>query len=208
MSSTTSRKCGKSSLITAPLWPHLLELVRRAEQLGMPLDEREPLVLEQLVGAGLHVVLDQLGLVVEQVLLRRAARHVQVDDALGLGREVRRPGRHRVVGRRPAAPARGRRSAPVRRVQQHAPARCAPRPVCECLRNWRRVCARACCSCRGRSSSVAVHGGSAFGQDAVEVQEHVGDRRPGGQLGRVHARRAAGRAGSVARATAAARSLR
>ena len=61
----------------------------------MPLDEREPLVLEQLVGAGLHVVLDQLGLVVEQVLLGRSARHVQVDDALGLGREVRRPEGHR-----------------------------------------------------------------------------------------------------------------
>ena len=77
----------------------LVELVRGAQQLGMPLDEREPLVLEQLVGAGLHVVLDQGRLVVEQVLLGRGARHVEIDDPLGLGREVRRPGDHRVVGR-------------------------------------------------------------------------------------------------------------
>ena len=62
----------------------------------------------------------------------------------------------------------------------------APSPVCDVLRNWRRVCARACCNFQGRSE---VHGESAFGQDAVEVQEHVGDRGPGGQLGRVHARR-------------------
>ena len=64
----------------------------------MPLDERELLVLEQLVGARLHVVLDQRGLLVEQVLLGRSAGHVQVDYPLGLGREVGRPSRHGVVG--------------------------------------------------------------------------------------------------------------
>ena len=47
----------------------LLKLVWRAQKLGMPFDEGEPLVLEQLVRAGLHVMLDQLGLEVEQVLL-------------------------------------------------------------------------------------------------------------------------------------------
>ncbi len=54
-----------------PALAALLEPVRRSQELGMPLDEREPLVLEQLVGAGLHVVLDQRGLVIEQVLLGR-----------------------------------------------------------------------------------------------------------------------------------------
>ena len=75
-----------------------LELVGRAEQLGVALDEGEALVLEQFLGAGLHVQLDQLGLVVEQLLLGRSARHVQINDALGLRREMGRTGRHRVVG--------------------------------------------------------------------------------------------------------------
>ena len=60
------------------------ELARRAEQLGRPGGEREPLPLEELVGAGLAVVLDQLRLVVEQVEVRRRAGHVQVDHPLGL----------------------------------------------------------------------------------------------------------------------------
>ncbi len=63
----------------------------------MALDEREPLPLEQLVGAGLHVVLDEFRLVVEQVLLRRRARHVQVDDRAGLGGGFRLAERQRVV---------------------------------------------------------------------------------------------------------------
>ena len=60
-------------------------------------------------GQGCMLCLTSFGLVVEQVLLRRRARHVQVDDALGLRREVRRPGRQRVVG----GGGRGRRARPA-----------------------------------------------------------------------------------------------
>src|SRR4051812_33321713 len=76
----------------------LVELIRRSQELGMALDERETLVLEQLVGAGLHVMLDERRLVVEEILLGRSARHVQIDDALRLGRKHGGPWRHRVVG--------------------------------------------------------------------------------------------------------------
>ena len=43
-----SSTCGKSSLTTAPLWPHFANVIRGAEQLGVPFDEGELLVLEQL----------------------------------------------------------------------------------------------------------------------------------------------------------------
>src|SRR5437764_5724833 len=68
----------------------LLEFVRRAEQIRMPLDEREPLILEQRFGTWLHVQLIQLRLVVEQIMLRRRAGHVQVDNTLRLRRKHRR----------------------------------------------------------------------------------------------------------------------
>ncbi len=67
----------------------LLERIRRPEYFRVPLDEGEALTLVQLVGTGLTVEPVQQGLVIEQVLLRRGTRHVQVDDALGLGREMR-----------------------------------------------------------------------------------------------------------------------
>ncbi len=140
--------------------PAFLELVGRAEQLGVPFDEGELLVLEQLVGARLHVMLDELGLEVEQVLLRRTARHVQIDNALGLGCEVRRPGRHRVVGRTSRFRAAGvpglgvKPNAAASRSRSDASAM-APSPVWDVFRNWRRVCARACCSVEGQ---VEVHG--------------------------------------------------
>src|SRR5438445_6853764 len=74
-----------------------LELIRCAEQFRMAFDEREPLVLEQIIRARLHVHLDQLGLVIEQVVLRWSAGHVQVDYAPGFWQAVRLPRRHRVV---------------------------------------------------------------------------------------------------------------
>ena len=64
--------------------------------------------LSQLFRAGLHVVLDQLGLVVEQLLLRRRAGHVQIDHVLRLGREVRLARRKRMIGRRRRGTARCR----------------------------------------------------------------------------------------------------
>ena len=57
---------------------------QRAEQLGLL--ERQRLAR----------VLGELGLVVEQIHVRRAAGHEQEDDALGLGRVVRRHDRQRV----------------------------------------------------------------------------------------------------------------
>src|SRR5262245_18707593 len=60
----------------------------------------------------------------------------------------------------------------------------APRPVCECLRNCRRVTARA--RCRFSSSSWSME--SALGQYTVKIEQNVGDRGPGGECGGVHAR--------------------
>ena len=55
--------------------------------------------LSSSIGARLQVVLDERGLVIEEILLGRPARHVQIDNSLGLGREMGRPGLDRVVGR-------------------------------------------------------------------------------------------------------------
>ena len=67
------------------------ELERRAQHVGHARDEGEPLPLEQLVGAGLAVVLAERGLVVEEVELAGRARHVQVDDVLDPRGQGRRP---------------------------------------------------------------------------------------------------------------------
>ena len=67
------------------------ELAARAQQLGVALDEGEPLALDERLRERLAVELLQLRLVVEQLELAGPAGHEQVDDALGLGREMRRP---------------------------------------------------------------------------------------------------------------------
>ncbi len=71
----------------------LREGARRAHQLGHAGGEGEGLAFEELVGRVLAVALHELRLVVEEVEVRRAARHVQVDDALHLGRARGRDGR-------------------------------------------------------------------------------------------------------------------
>ena len=71
------------------------ELPPRAEQLGVPLDEREPLVLDVGLRDDLAVEFLQLGLVVEQFELARPAGHEQEDDVLRLGGEMRRFRRER-----------------------------------------------------------------------------------------------------------------
>ncbi len=53
---------------------------------------RDPLPLPDRIRQILAAILGQLRLVVEQVHLRRAARLVQEDHALGLGREMRKAG--------------------------------------------------------------------------------------------------------------------
>src|SRR5438270_11663001 len=68
--------------------------------------------------------------------------------------------------------------APANRSRFRSEARAiTPIPVVDRPRNWRRVEPRAISS---KSST-----GSPPGDGLVEVQEHVADRRPGGQLGGV-----------------------
>ena len=76
----------------------------------------------------------QLRLVVEQIELRRRAGHEQIDDALRLGREVRRARRERAVSLL--------RSAANRRSSSSASAT-PPMPKPDCRKKCRRVTAPA-----------------------------------------------------------------
>ena len=146
------------------------------------------------------MVLDQFGLVVEQVLLGRSSGHVQIDDSLGLGREVRRPGLDRVVGR-----ARGTGGFPLSALARAAASfrsmsdrrRNGAQSGLRCLEELAAgLCPRQL-QVDGQFGSM----GSTFGQHAVEVQEYVGDRGPRGQLGWFHAggKRASGSVASDVR---------
>ena len=83
-SSATPARFGSSSLTQCPRLPvppelpGALEEVAGLVELHVGLGERQ----------GLVVVANEQRLVLEQVVLRRAAVHVQEDDALGAGREV------------------------------------------------------------------------------------------------------------------------
>ena len=59
---------------------------------GLPVMVLKPLAGDVRLGDRLAVHLGELGLVVEQLDVRRAAVLEQVDDALGLGGEVRQAG--------------------------------------------------------------------------------------------------------------------
>jgi hypothetical protein len=91
----------------------LRELVGRAEDQRPALDERELLSLQDLVGTRLHVQLDQLRLPVEEIVLRRRARHVEVDHRLRPRREHRRPDGERVVEREGRSAGSGRAAVPA-----------------------------------------------------------------------------------------------
>src|SRR5439155_25417544 len=73
------RQMGKQirELRAAPTVPG--KVVWRAEELWITLEEREPLALNQVRGTHLAVVLVEFRFVVEQVQLRRPARHEQKD---------------------------------------------------------------------------------------------------------------------------------
>ena len=114
MSSTTSARCGSSSESSVPDWPCLANLNFGPEQLGVGVDERRAIALEQLGRGQRAVELGELRLVVEQLQVARPARHEQEDHPLGLGREVRRLGRQRIDAL--AARRRGARSPPRRAV--------------------------------------------------------------------------------------------
>ena len=66
----------------------LRKFVRTAKELRRAAGESEPLALDELVGTGLVVPLDEFRFVVEQIEMRRRAGHVQKDDVLGSWLEV------------------------------------------------------------------------------------------------------------------------
>ena len=66
----------------------LAEGVLRTEHLRDSLDEGELLALEKLLGTLFAIQLDQVGFVIEELVLRGGAGHVQVNDALCLGSEL------------------------------------------------------------------------------------------------------------------------
>ena len=74
----------------------LLEGILRAEHFRHALDEGELLAFEEFLGAFLAVELEEFGLVIEELVLRGRAGHVQIDDALRLGGEVRHRGGERI----------------------------------------------------------------------------------------------------------------
>src|SRR5579871_2570808 len=74
--------------------PVALESVRGAQQFGRAFDKREPLSLNELLGDLLAVVLVQFRLVVQQIELRRRARHEEEDDVFGFRAEMRLLRRH------------------------------------------------------------------------------------------------------------------
>ena len=129
------------------------------------------------VGIDLAVELLQLRLVVEQLELARPAGHEQVDDALRLGREVRRLRRQRVDGRLAVAASR-RLVAPAA-----TPAPSSPSPTPHCAEEVAAgLAAAARRRVRGRSSCASLPR-----DELVEVQQHPGHRRPGGRFGGVGA---------------------
>ena len=176
MSSTIFAVCGSSSLTQAPDCPCWLNL-KIDDATGsdvwpdvMPV-MRWPMRTES--GSSRALVLLQLGLVVEQVDLRRPAGLVQVDDALGLGREVRQPGQAAGFGFRL------RLAANSGGFSSEASA-AAPRPVALRPKKCRRVRASF------NSSWYAI--ASLFRDRFVQVQDGAGDGGPGGQLGCIQLR--------------------
>ena len=122
MSSTISPRCGSSSEISTPSWPYRLEPVRGADhqQLRLPAGHPgDPLAVPDRGGQLLAGPLREDRLGVEQVDVRRAARHEQVDDPLRLGGEVEaragRPGSSRAGAGRRTGRGSGARPGPSRR---------------------------------------------------------------------------------------------
>ena len=70
---------------------------RGTHELGDAGREGKAAAFENGVGAVLAAAFDQLGLVVKEVQVGRRTGHVEVDDALGLGRKVRLFGREWIV---------------------------------------------------------------------------------------------------------------
>ena len=131
MSSTIFAVCGSSSLTQVPDWPCCANsnIELRHRQRRLPHRLRDALAHAHRVGHLRAVELREPRLVVERLELRRPARLVQEDHALGLRREVRqrRSGR-RSSGRAPALRRRRHRAARGRAATR-APRRRCPRAV-------------------------------------------------------------------------------
>ncbi len=76
----------------------LAELLLRAQQLGIWLQERKPPPVRETLRRSLTAVLAQLRFIVEQLELAGAARHEHINDILGLPRKVWLAGGHRIRG--------------------------------------------------------------------------------------------------------------
>jgi hypothetical protein len=76
--------------------PVARKLSRAAQQRLVPFEKREPLARHQRLRRLLPAQFAQLRLVVEEVELRRTARHEQVNHPLRFRRELRRSLRQRI----------------------------------------------------------------------------------------------------------------
>ena len=94
MSSTCSARCGKISDTQAPDWPCRVNW--NGDFISPPISPGKKAGLGIEAFQRLAVAFFQLGLVVPGVDLALAAVHEQPDDALGLGRKMRRPRGQRI----------------------------------------------------------------------------------------------------------------
>ncbi len=130
-SSTVVARCGSSSLNSAPHCAVAGELAPGAQQLGVPLDEGEPLVLGVRGGHHLAVELLQFGLIVEQLQLAGPAGHEQEHHLLGPRRKW---------GARGSSGSSGSALAAARPSSANSePSASAPRLKPAVPKNWRRV---------------------------------------------------------------------
>ena len=112
----------------------LAKLVRRTQQLGHSLDEREALASNHVFGNRLTVELLQLRLGIEKVDLRRTPVHIEDDDVAGARRKVRaRGGLGRLGGAEQVVPKHALKGDTAKRdppsEQEVAPRPCSHLPV-------------------------------------------------------------------------------
>ena len=175
MSSTTSARCGSSSESSAPRLAVLGELELGAEQRRVRVDERRAVVLEQLGGRQRAVELGELRLVVEQVEVARRRRP-------GTGRSPASPSARSAAASAPA----GRPIASRRPGRGPAQQRCPSAIGAEADAALPEEPAAGDARCglvpAGARGQLRRRIGSFLGDRLVEVQQHAGDDRVGGQL--------------------------
>ena len=196
ISSACCCRYGSSSEISLPDWPRGRNSNGDPSSRGVPLHEREALAFGDDAGRNLlAVVLLQQRLVVEQVELRRRARHEQEDDVLGLRREVRPDLLRRAPA--PSAEAAGEQPLVHQRGQRQRPdaepdvlEEVTAGDVAE-VGSWaihQTAGLRAFAPSRLRDRRSACVADVLFRQRLVQVQQRVGHQRPRGLLGQLAAR--------------------